>query len=301
MSLSSISSVTATDPYYSRVDQWQAAPRVDPVVWNKDRSKGPWTACDLDRYEQDGFLFQNQLFNDAEAGELLKEANRLAAEAKPGDEGIITEPGSHVVRSIFRLHQISERFQAVCRDERLVGAARQILGSDVYIHQSRINFKPAFDGKEFFWHSDFETWHIEDGMPGMRALSVSLSLTETNEFNGPLITIPGSQNTYIRCAGSTPENHFKQSLKKQEYGVPSRDAMTLLVEQGGMVAPKGPAGSALFFDCNTMHGSAGNISPHSRINFFLVFNSVENAVVAPFGDRPPRPEYLAERVVEPVI
>ncbi len=288
------------DPYFSRVDEWEATPRVDPIIWQETSHTGPWSGADLSAYQQDGFLFKRQLFDADEAAAMLTEADRLAKVANPHDEGVVAEPGSRIVRSIFRLHRISDLFQQICRDPRLVNAARQILGSEVYIHQSRINYKPAFDGKEFFWHSDFETWHVEDGMPRMRAVSISLSLTETNPFNGPLIVVPGSHQMFIRCAGQTPENHFEKSLRKQEYGVPSRDAMTMLVDQGGMAAPTGPAGSALFFECNTMHGSASNISPFPRTNLFVVFNSVPNAVCEPFGDQPPRPEYLAEREFDAV-
>lgn len=60
---------------------------------------------------------------------------------------------------------------------RLLNVARQILGSEVYIHQFRANMKPGFLGKEFYWHSDFETWHVEDGMPSMRAPMCSWSTT----------------------------------------------------------------------------------------------------------------------------
>src|SRR5690606_8361003 len=161
--------------------------------------------------------------------------------------------------SLFRLHRTSELFQRITQLPRVVGMIRQLLGDDVYVHQSRINFKPAFDGKEFFWHSDFETWHIEDGMPRMRAISMSLRLTENHEFNGPLMVVPGSHRHFVRCVGRTPDDHYQQSLKKQQYGVPSREAMAWLVDQGGIVAPKGPPGSAVFFDCNLMHGSCGNL------------------------------------------
>ena len=178
------------DPYYSRIEHWEPADRVDPVVWNKGQISGPWSDDLIASYEKNGYLFQPRLFSEAEAEEMLAEANRLADDVKPQDEGVIAEPDSNVVRSLFRLHEISELFRFVCRDGRLVDAARQVLGSEVYIHQSRINYKPAFDGKEFFWHSDFETWHIEDGMPRMRALSAFLiNLTENNEFNGPLMVV----------------------------------------------------------------------------------------------------------------
>src|SRR3546814_8501331 len=80
-------------------------------------------------------------------------------------------------------------------DDRLAGVARFLLGDDVYVHQSRLNYKPGFVGKEFYWHSDFETWHVEDGMPQMRALSMSILLAPNTVLNGPLMIIPGSHRT----------------------------------------------------------------------------------------------------------
>ena len=68
-----------------------------------------------------------------------------------------------------------------------------------------------------------------------------------------------------------------------------------LTEQGGIAAPTGPAGSAVFFDCNTMHGSNGNITPYPRSNAFFVYNSVENTLQDPFCGLKPRPEHIATR------
>lgn len=294
MSPTSISS----DPYHSRTsDEWEAAPRMDPVVSD---AGGPLTTDEVWNYGHDGFLFVPGLFSQNETEALLSEATSLADNWPDGQPGIVREPGSDGVRSIFRLHRISELYQKLFADERLLGRARQLIGTDVYIHQSRINYKPAMCGKEFFWHSDFETWHVEDGMPRMRALSVSLFLTESHEFNGPLMLIPGSHETYIRCAGATPEKHFEQSLRRQEYGVPTDQALSQLLEDREIIAPKGPAGSVVFFDCNTMHGSNGNLSPMPRVNLFAVYNSVDNRLTDPFCDRPPRPEYLAERTLIPI-
>lgn len=288
------------DPYHSRcTPEWEAAERVDPVVWGDSGAKGPLEPSQLAAYDSQGYLLAEQIFSAKETSDLLAEANQLAATAAAGP-GVIIEPGSQAVRSLFRLHETSEVFRSIARDPRLLAVARQLLGSEVYVHQSRINFKPAFDGREFFWHSDFETWHVEDGMPRMRAVSVSLFLTPSTEFNGPLLLVPGSHHTYIRCVGATPENHHEKSLKKQEYGVPCPAAMRLLVDQGGMEAAKGSAGSAVFFECNTMHGSAGNLSPWPRTNFFIVYNSVENALQSPYGGTPPRPAFLGERDPKPI-
>ena len=289
---------SANDPYYSRQsEQWEAAPRLESTGSD---APGPLTTDEVWKYAQDGFLFIPQLFSLDDVAEMLAEGERLAKDWPDGRPGIIREPDANIVRSIFRLHHHSEKFQQVFSDPRLVTRAQQLLGSDVYIHQSRINYKPAMNGREFFWHSDFETWHVEDGMPRMRALSVSIFLTESHEFNGPLMVIPGSHETYIRCAGKTPENHYEQSLRKQEYGVPTQDALQQLLAGREIVAPKGTAGAVVFFDCNLMHGSSGNLSPDPRVNLFTVYNSVDNGLQTPFCDRPPRPEYLAERTVRAV-
>ncbi len=287
-----------SDPYYSRVgEEWETAPRVDPTASDNN---GPLTTDEVWNYAHDGFLFVQGLFSQGEVDDLLAEATSLVENWPESRAGIVREPESKTVRSIFRLHKISNVYKRLFADERLLARAKQLIGTDLYIHQSRINYKPAMNGKEFFWHSDFETWHVEDGMPRMRALSVSIFLTESHEFNGPLMLIPGSQETYIRCAGSTPENNYENSLRRQEYGVPAQAALEALLKDTEIVAPKGPAGSVLFFDCNTMHGSNGNLSPTPRVNLFAVYNSVENAIIEPFCELPRRPEYLAERTFEPI-
>jgi ectoine hydroxylase len=289
---------TTQDIYRSRVcEEWEIAEREDPAAHGD--SDGPLGRDEVESFAAEGFLFKERVFAGAEVRALCHEVDRICRHARDSD-GVIREPGSDVVRSVFRVHRDAVVRARVCLDPRIVAPVRQLLGSDVYIHQSRVNFKPAFDGKEFFWHSDFETWHIEDGMPRMRAVSVAINLTETNEFNGPLMVIPKSHLKYVRCAGATPADHYKESLRKQEYGVPSREALEALVRDGGIHAPKGPPGSALFFDCNAMHGSGGNLSPFPRAGLFIVYNSVENALTEPFGGLPPRPDFLAEREVEPV-
>lgn len=92
------------------------------------------------------------------------------------DERAIVEPGSREIRSVFEVHRISEVFADLAADPRVAGRARQILGSDVCVHQSRVNVKPGFGASGFYWHSDFETCLAEDGLPQMRTVSVSIAL-----------------------------------------------------------------------------------------------------------------------------
>jgi len=295
---------TILDIYPSRVAVPAGfIPRKDPAVYSEVHSGGTGylTEDEVAFYEENGYLCFQNLFSEKEVSNYQQELQKLKeSEATKRSSEVILEPGSSEVRSIFKVHQSNSIFRRLARDRRIVDVVSFLLNSAVYIHQSRINYKPGMHGKEFFWHSDFETWHMEDGMPRMRAISCSISLSENNEFNGPLMLIPGSHRYFLPCVGETPENHYLQSLRKQDYGVPDGDSLQWLVDQGGIVSAKGPAGSATFFECNTMHGSNSNISPWPRSNVFYVYNSVENALTQSFCGLSPRPEYIATREVEVV-
>ena len=285
-----------TDLYPSRTGtEARLIDRKDPVVHGEPT--GTLTRYQRNLFEAKGFLALPGFFPMDEVHKLQEEAARLRKmDELRGEEDVITEPESDEIRSIFQIHKRSDVFDAVARDPRILNRVREILGGDVYIHQSRINYKPGMQGKDFFWHSDFETWHVEDGMPRMRAVSCSITLTPNYEFNGPLMMIPGSHHYFLSTVGETPEEHFKSSLKKQEIGVPDMEGLEKLIDLGGGIeVPKGPSGSVTMFECNVMHGSNSNITPYPRTNLFIVYNSVDNALVEPFSGQSPRPEYLGNR------
>ncbi|CAL63479.1 Ectoine hydroxylase [Herminiimonas arsenicoxydans] len=273
--------------------------RHDPVVYGHevvDKQNARLTATQRDSYQQNGFLLMPDLFKREEVSYLFDEMQTMREEfTHAGRKEVIAEPDSGEVRSIFNVHRLNDIFANLVRDPRVLNVAREILGSEVYIHQSRINYKPGFTGKEFYWHSDFETWHSEDGMPGMRALSCSILLTDNSDCNGPLMLIPGSHHHYVSCLGETPDENYKTSLKKQDVGVPDHILLRYLADMGGIKSCAGKAGSVVFFDCNTMHGSNGNITPYPRSNVFFVYNSIANQLEAPKGGLTPRPEFVAAR------
>lgn len=291
------------DPYPSRTSSTAfSIGRRDPIIYGDWTSGAGLTQEQVAAYEQNGFLVLKDVFEPREIDYLREEAARLRVSSQELDhETIISEPDKNSIRSIFKIHKQSNIFARLAADARLVRIAQFLLSDDVYIHQSRLNYKPGFDGKEFFWHSDFETWHVEDGMPNMRAVSMSVLLTENTVHNGPLMLIPGSHKHYIACVGQTPEDHYKKSLKKQEYGVPDEHYLTEIAAQGGIVSATGSSGHVVLFDCNTMHGSNSNITPSPRSNAFFVFNAVSNKLEAPFGPKTPRPEFIAARKeIEPI-
>ncbi|MFE4794902.1 ectoine hydroxylase [Streptomyces sp. NPDC056708] len=289
------------DLYPTRGAAEMITPRQDPVIWSPPGAPGPVAVKDLQGFERDGFLGVDQLITPDEVAAYHAELDRLITDpAVRADERSIIEPKSQKLRSVFEVHRISEVFARLVSDERVVGRARQILGSDVYVHQSRINVKPGFGASGFYWHSDFETWHAEDGLPNMRAVSVSIALTENHDTNGGLMIMPGSHKSFLGCAGETPKDNYKKSLKMQDAGTPSDEALTKLADRHGIKLFTGKAGSATWFDCNCMHGSGDNITPYPRSNVFIVFNSVENAAEEPFAAPARRPEFIGARDFTPV-
>ncbi|MCG7601362.1 ectoine hydroxylase [Halomonas sp. McH1-25] len=267
--------------------------RQEAVVKGKAED-GPLSQEKLDDFARNGFLFEPNFLSGDEVAALRDELKVLLDnDAYRGKDFSITEPDSQEIRSLFAVHFLSQRFARLANDQRLTGRVRQILGGEAYVHQSRINYKPGFQGKGFNWHSDFETWHAEDGMPAMHAVSASIVLTDNHHYNGPLMLVPGSHKVFVPCLGETPDDHHKQSLKTQEFGVPSPEALERLIEANGIEAPTGAAGGLLLFDCNTLHGSNANMSPDPRSNVFFVYNRVDNACREPFGARRRRPSFLA--------
>lgn len=292
--MTAVSAATATtDLYPTRSGETtEVLPRTGPIVFGSPED-GPLEAAELKHFEDTGYLTIDQLITPEELQLFTDELQRLSHDPEvKADERTVVEAESDEVRSIFDIHRTNEIFRKIANDPRLVDRARQILGTDVYIHQSRINYKPGFVGKEFSWHSDFETWHAEDGMPAPRAVSLSLSLTDNYSFNGPLMIMPGSHKRYISCVGGTPEDNYRKSLIMQGAGTPDRQTLSDFADEYGIDVLEGAAGGAIMFDSNCMHASNGNVTPFSRSNIFIVYNSVENTCVEPFAAPKPRPEFV---------
>ena len=105
------------------------------------------------------------------------------------------------------------------------------------MHQFKINGKMAFDGDVWQWHQDYGTWQNDDQMPEPRAMNVAIFLDEVNEFNGPLMFIPGSHKLGVLDA-----EHDTDAPPAIRCGRSTTTPSASWSRSGGIVAPKGPAG-----------------------------------------------------------
>ncbi len=256
----------------------------------------------LRRYARDGYLLVPNCFSPREVQRMLAELPELFAE---DSERRVLEKQSGAVRSVYGSHATNEVFMRLARHPRLAEPAMQILGGEVYLYQFKINAKLAFVGDVWEWHQDFIFWQREDGVREPKLVTISVFLDEVTEFNGPLMLVPASHELGVvepTHIGAVPQGYetspdwIANLTADIKYSI-DKEALARLVARRPITAPKGPAGSVLFFDCNIAHASVPNLSPVDRRIVLVTYNRVDNAPPL----RPaPRPEFLVSRDLTPV-
>jgi ectoine hydroxylase len=244
---------------------------------------------ELTVYDRDGYLLRPGYFSTDEVKVMRDQLDSLFNKDKP--EKILETSGK--VRSVYGIHTTNEVFSRLVRHPGLLRPAMEILKSEVYVYQFKINAKVAMFGDVWAWHQDFIFWKKEDGLPEPRVINVSIFLDEVTEFNGPMMIIPGSHKSGMvnLASGTSPEGsqEWPSDLAADLKYSLGRELVAELVKRNGIIAPKGPAGSVLFFDANVFHGSSSNMSPFNRAMAIVTYNSTSNV---PSRRENARPEFL---------
>jgi ectoine hydroxylase len=244
------------------------------------------TPQQIEQFDREGYLLFPGLFSPGEMKPLIEEVPRLYTQDRPEN---VREKGSEAVRTNFAAHLYSYPFAKLARHPRMLEPVKQVFGEEVYMHQFKINGKMAFDGDVWQWHQDYGTWKADDLMPEPRAMNIAIFLDEVNEFNGPLMFIPGSHELGVIDAA------HDVTTTSYPLWVINHDTIRALVQRGGIVAPKGPAGSLLMFHSCLVHASSSNLSPWNRISVYLSLCAVSNHI-----RHFKRPEYIAHRDFTPL-
>ena len=239
----------------------------------------------LEQFDREGYLFLPGLFTPEEAALLKEEAENIYQM----DRDEVWREKSGIARTAFAAHTYNEAHRRLGAHPRLIEPIQQILDGPVYMHQYKINAKAPFDGEVWQWHQDYGTWARDDEMPEPRAMNISVFLDDVTAANGPLLFIPGSHKKGVVDAG--------HDLETTSYPLWTldRDTVSKLADEGGCVAPTGPAGSVLLFSSLLVHASPPNISPLGRIIVYLSLCHVDNHIRA-FN----RKEWIAHRDFTPI-
>jgi ectoine hydroxylase len=223
------------------------------------------------QYADQGFVLRPGVFAFDEIAWVRDEARIVAlrrgqAGHAPGDESWAYEApegtlyGQHVGESVFR---------KLAAHPRLLATARELLGGDVYIHQSRLIPRLGESPADVLWRRDFATWSRADRMATPNAVTAAILLGDSAPSSPVLYVTPGShRETDAELAGGGP-------------AVPVAAAL----------------GSVFFYDANLAYALNQPGDRRSPALYLVSYNAVGNriatmrdAIYAAHDVQPPRAE-----------
>lgn len=241
------------------------------------------TTEQLEQYEEQGFLLIPACFFQEEIAVIQDHIPALMS-----DDSVmkVWEEDKETLRAIVGI-QDKKFFGDLLRHPYLLESARKLCASELYVGRSKISMKKPFTGGAWLWHQDSAyAGRLYKFSPSSQAMVAMLFLNDVNEFNCPLYLIPGSHKEGV-FEHKTQVNLTKKITDKANFPVgygsklpykAVNEKISKLVENRGIVAAKGVAGSVLFFNVHTMHASNYNISPFARDLLSLVYLSLEPQV-----------------------
>ena len=224
------------------------------------------------------------------------EVDALTLEQPPGT---IYEAGTPHVRALHGLHLHRPSFERLSRHPHFLEPARQLLVSEVYVHQSKVVHKSAFVGGGWQWHQDSAYWSDPDQLRGDDAVSAMVFLSDIDEHNAPLLLVPGSHRCELfEMVGQAIEwgEAWSSRLTADSEDVIPSATLSRELDSKGIVAATGQAGSVLWFHSKTLHASGMNLSSRDRKVLIWSYNGVHNC---PLEDGP-RPDFLAGKDYRPL-
>ena len=222
----------------------------------KPISKRPLSADQIAAYLRDGVLRVPNLFD--------------ADELEPLRQAIAQDPT--VNGQLYGMVDIEGEAQPICiwtdlgddiigmipRMARMVEATESLLGESCYHWHSKITIKPARCPALVDWHQDYYSWY-DDGVLFPKLITVGIAVEPSTRENGCMQVVPGSHRMgRIGHGGYDP---VRFALAKEKLGV---------------IHCELDVGDAIFFDCNTLHGSDANSTDQARVLLMSSYNAASN-------------------------
>lgn len=211
-------------------------------------------------YDKGGYLLLENQIPDDWLTKLRAEIARFELEAAPltqSNDRLDLEdshtPENPRLRRIKLPHTISDVVAELMVSDHVLAPARDLIGSDLRLHTTKLNMKSAGYGAAVEWHQDYAFYpHTNDDI-----LAIGVCIDDMAEENGPLMVYPGSHK------GPVFDHHvegvFAGAMLPEENGLNPKDAVKLM----------GPAGSVSIHHGRIVHGSALNTSDHARRILFF--------------------------------
>jgi len=238
---------------------------------------------ELFTYRQHGFLIRERVFSARELTDLTASVERAVAVAhglstsghayhldrkRFVDVGNMTVQFEHAensetIRVIEPAHHLDAVLETLVEDSRIVDPVKSIIGVDaVSVWTNKLNLKRAGEGSGFGWHQDSPYWvHDSDHVDLLP--NVYLAFDDASEENG--------------CLRVIDKSHLHGCLPGTSDGSQLGGFFTdpACFEESDQVLMEAPAGSLVFFDPHSIHGSEPNFSGNSRRAMVLTYQPAD--------------------------
>lgn len=217
----------------------------------------------LSAYERDGYVLVRQLFDTQEMQILLDFARQdpalqQAAYARRDAQGNETKLAlwNEAGESLYSMFS---------RSPRLVDAAEQLLGQEVYHWHTKMMLKEPRVGGAWEWHQDYGYWY-NYGCLYPWLISCLISVDRATKANGCLQVIRGSHHLGRVDHGKTGDQ-TGADLEKVNAALARMELVHVEAEPGDV----------LFFHSNLLHKSDKNTSPDPRWSLICCYNAAANS------------------------
>jgi len=197
------------------------------------------------QFERDGYLIVAGLFTEEEAARYRDHYMRLNEERRVAGDTRFTgaNPNDPLVRypRMLQMHRWDETSLRWLLDRRIRDVLTGLLGAEPFAVQTMIYFKPP-GARGQALHQDNYYLRVRPGT----CVAAWMALDETDEANGCLNVVPGSQSWPILC---TTQADTRESFTD----------ITVPLPAGTPVVPaRMKPGDVLFFNGQLVHGSNAN-------------------------------------------
>ena len=154
------------------------------------------TAAQITAYAEEGYLCLPGFIGEDWLGRLENAMNRFIEQSRSlavSSASILVEPGhtpdNPRLRRIPQTGAFDPDFEAFGLKGPIVDIAEDLLGPEIRLHHSKLNFKWNDGGEEIKWHQDIQFWPHSN----YSALTIGVYLCDVDDEMGPMGVYAGSQ------------------------------------------------------------------------------------------------------------
>ena len=233
------------------------------------------TPDQIQSFDKEGFVLVEDVFSPQEIAILLThaEVDKRIEERKSN----LPDAEGRSSKLALWMDVRDDVWGAVTSSRRIVDSVRALLRDDIYHWHSKVMLKESRVGGAWERHQDYGYWY-DNKCLYPHLCSALLALNPATKENGCLKVVVGSHHL-----GRI--NHGERG--NQTGADPER--LRAIEERLPVRWVEAPAGSVLFFHCNTLHSSEPNLSASPRTSYICCYNAFSNIPYGGGGHGKPEP------------